>query len=581
MSVNFVEAPAADRGNNFDVMEIMEIAGVNGRDRDLSLQNDEFNSLQNVILKGRGLEKRGGTPLLGVAQSGNKVVGLGHHESDDGITPLMMVNQTLYKYVASAWTASDKTDYTADLDAVLLRFNSKASGSATDSGTSTSGSTTYLIEDTSQTWTPGEFQGFCVVIEGEVKYIADNTEVTLILGEKLNSNIDSDYQSKSYEIYPLTPHVFILNGTDGVQKYDLTDTTAIDGTHVTSGKALPNAKVGCVHQGRMALATGTGDDNDRLFLTDVGVGENVTTDTNLNINLQFFNDGDNIVNLGSMPLAEGSACVVAKTESVHVIEGDNILNYTSRSIVEREGCFAQKSFATGRGTAFMLGKNGKVISLADTGQGPLSDPLPISRAIQDDIRALSETVQQNACAVVYDNKYFLRVGDLMWYYDIEQSLAQNRHVWVDMLYDSGDLDFNVLAVVNDALYAGSASSGQAYTMFSGDDDNGEPIEMVIDSGDVTLPGRPHFWVERVEIMADSSPSTVFAFQFLTDGGSFGAVQSATLDATDSRYVFNVQKRCRSFRYRISELGTESAARIILPIRIFYRRGESGEDGTKG
>lgn len=580
MGVNYIETPATERTKNFDVMEITEIAGLNRRDSDLSLQNDEFNSLQNVLLKGRGFEKRSGIDTYGSAQSGSKVVGLGHHESDTGITPLMMVNQTLYKYTAGNWAASDKTNYTANLDTTILRFSSK-SGSSVDSGTSTSGSTAYLVEDTGQTWTPGEYQGFCVVIEGEVKYIADNTEVLLILGEKMNSNVDADYQSKGYSIFALTPHAFILNGTDGVQKYDLTTTTEIDGTHVTSGKALPNAKIGCVHQGRMWLATGTGDDNDRAFLTDVGVGENVTTDTNLNINLQFFNDGDNVTNLGSMSLSEGSACVVAKTESIHVVEGDNILNYTSRSVVEREGCYAQKSFATGRGSAFMLGKGGKVISLSDIGQGPLSDPLPISRVIQDEIAALTETEQQNACGIVFDNKYFLRAGDTMWYYDIEQSLAQNRHIWVDVTYGEGTVDFNVMAVINDLLYGGSAADGQAYSLFSGNDDNADPIEMLVDSGEITLPGRPHFWVERVEIMAEQQASTVLSFQFLTDGGSFGSVQSATLDDADCRYVFNVQKRCKSFRYRISESGTNAAARIILPIRIFYRRSDSGEDATKG
>lgn len=580
MSVSYIEAPATERSSSFDVMEITEIAGLNTRDLDLSLAPDEYNSLRNVTLKGRGFEKRMGIADYGTAQTGTKVVGLGHHESDSGITPLMMVNQTLFKYTGGAWAAGDKTNYTANLDTTILRFNSK-SGSSVVSGTSTSGSTSYIVEDTTKTWTPGTYQGFCVVIEGEVKYIADNTATTLILGEKMNSNVDSDYQSKTYNIFALTPHAFILNGTDNVQKYDLTTTTAINGSHVTGGKTILTSKIGCVHQGRMWLSNGEGNDNDRVFLTDVGVGENITVDTNLNINLQFFNDGDNIVNLGSMSLSEGSACVVAKTESVHIVEGDNILNYTSRPIIEREGCYAQKSFVSSKGTAFMLGKNGKVISLSDTGQGPLSDPLPISRAIQEDIKALTAAEQQNACAAVYDNKYFLRVGDLMWYYDIEQSLAQNRHVWVDLRYNTGTVDFNVLALINDTLYGGASDEGQAYTLFSGNSDDSEPIEMVIESGEISLPGRPHFWVERVELMAEAQASTVLSFQFLTDGGSYGSVQSATLDNTDGRYVFNVQQRCKSFKYRISESGTNEAARIILPIRIFYRRSDSGEDATKG
>lgn len=579
MAVNIVQTSATDK-DNFDVLEVFAIAGLNLRDNPLSIPFDEFLSLRNVILDGRGIIKRKGSDPYGSAMTGDLVSGLGHHESDSGITPLAMVGQTLYKYVDGDWAASDKTDYAADTNAVILRFNSKG-GSVVDSGTTTSGSTSYLLEDTGKSWSLGQYAGFCVVIDGEIKYIADNTGTTLVLGEKLNSNTDSDYQSKSYEIFALSPHAFILNGVDTVNKYDLTTTTPINGDHVTDGKALPIASVGAVHQGRMWLATGTGDQNDRVFLTDVGVGENITTDTNLNINLQFFNDGDRIRNIGSMSLGNGSACVVAKQESVHVVEGENVLNYTTRSVIDREGCYAQKSFVTGRGTAFMLGKDGKVLSLTDLGEGPLSNPLPISLPIQSAIRAHTDAEQQNACATIYDNKYFLRVGNEMWYYDIEESLSQNRHVWVDISHGNGDLHFNTMAVIDETLYAGSSADGQVYKLLSTDYDGDEEIEMVINSGSFTLPGGRNFWVERVEIIADESDATVLSFQYAINGGDFSFVQSATLNNADSRYVFNVQKRCRSFKYRISESGQEPAAKISLPIRVFFRESDTGEDGTKG
>lgn len=580
MSFNVVQTSATDK-DNFDVLEISAVSGLNLRDNPLALPPDEFVSLRNVVLDGRGVIKRKGSEAFGSSITEDfRVAAIGHHESDSGITKLAMAGNTLYKYVSDEWVASDKTDYTEDLDTTILRFNSK-SGASVDSGTSTSGSTAYLLEDTGKSWEMGQFTGFCAVIEGEVKYISDNTETTLIFGEKLNSNTDSDYQSKAYAIYALSPHVFILNGTDHVQKYDLTTTTPIDGTHVTNGKALPRAAIGTVHQGRMCLATGTGDQNDRVFLSDVGVGENITIDTNLNINLQFFNDGDSVRNIGSMSLGNGSACVVAKEESVHVIEGENILNYTTRSVIDREGCYAKKSFVTGRGTAFMLGKDGKVLSLTDLGEGPLSNPLPISLPIQDAISAHTDAEQRGACATIYDNKYFLRVGNSMWYYDIEESLSQNKHIWVDCSYGNGDLHFSCLSVIDETLYAGSAANGQVYSLFATDYDGDEQIEMVLESGSFTLPGGRNVWVERVEITAAYSASTVLSFQYAINGEDFTFVQSATLNNTDSRYVFNVQKRCRSFKYRISESGQEPAAKISLPIRIFFRESDTGETATKG
>lgn len=563
---------------DWDIMDIVP-SGINTRDTDISLAPDECNSMKNAMLVGRGLEKRKGVDVFGDAQTGDKVVGLDYFESDAGIVPLAMVDQTLYKYVSGNWVAGDKTDYTANLDTSMIRFNSK-SGSAIDSGTTTSGSTTYLLEDASATWELGEHQGRCVVIEGEIKYIADNTETTLIIGEKLNSNTDSDYQSKGYEIYDLSPHVFILNGTDSPAKYDLTNTTDIDGTHVTDGKAFPLAKVGTVHQGRMWLATGSGDNNDRVFLTDIGVGENITTDTNLNVNLQFLNDGDRVENIGSMELSQGSACIVAKTESIHVVEGENILNYTTRPIVSNEGCFAKKSFAVGKGTAFFLGKDGKVISLSDIGDGPLSDPLPISRPIQEDIRAQSVADQQNACATIHDNKYFLRVGSLMWYYDIERSLSENRHVWIDISFAAGAINFNVLSSIDAVLYGGAEEEGQIYSILTSNDDSGEDIEMVLDFGEISLPDHSHIWVDRIEVLAEKEENTVLSFDFLTDGGSFGVVQSATLDSNELRYVFNVQQRCRSIRPRFSERGTNAPVRINR-IKIFFKRSDAGENATKG
>jgi hypothetical protein len=576
MAYNIV--PPSD-SEQYECLEITRIGGLNTRDQALSLGPDEFTELKNVFTEGRGFEKRLGLADFGTEQgSSDKVVGLGFYEDDtNGIIPLMTAGQTLSKYVSSAWAASDKTDYTDALNTQIVPFHSK-SGSSLANGTSTAGSTSYQIEDSGAAWTEGQYQGFCVVIEGEVKYIADNDATTLILQDKLNSDTDSDYQSKAYNIHAVAPHAFIMNGTDHIEKYDLTTTTEIDGTHVTGGKALPIASVGATHHGRMWLAAGAGDDNDRLFITDEGMGENITTDTNLNINIQFENDGDSVVAIGSAPLSTGAVMVSAKKRSVHLTEGDNILNYTTRPIIRGDGCIAQKSFAVGRGTAFMLGEKG-VFSIADLGTAPLNDALPISRDIQPTIDALTDAQKVDACGAVHDNKYWLAIGGKMWYYDMEESLIQNKHVWCDASVDA--VNFNIMKVIDNKLYVGDDTKGQVYQFLTGNQDDGENIEMVVSSGRFSLPSRPHMWIDRIEIMAEKQTSTVLSMQHGIDGAALGTITNKTLSNDNNRYVFNINKRCYDFTWKMTETGSNTAARIYYPIRIFFARGETGEDGSKG
>lgn len=581
MAVNYVKGSE----DSFDIIEISAVQGINTRKKALGREPDEFTSLQNARLFGEaGLEKRLGIAKKGTAQTGDKVVGLGYHEDDTGITPLCTVNQTLYKFTGGAWTASDKVNYTADLDTVIVPFTSK-SGSALDSGTSTSESTAYKIVDNTKSWTPGEWsdlgstsgRGYCVVCEGEVKHINNNDETTLYFDEKFDSDEDGDYQSKTYEIYDLAPYSIIINGTDDIQKYDLTTTTAIDGNHVPNGKALPKATVGAVYSGRLWMANGNGDTNDRVWYSDNAVAENVSLDTNMNINLSFFNDGDAVQNLGPISLEESSVMIVAKEKSVHAIEGETVLNFTSRPVIERDGCIARKSFAADQGICFMLGNKG-VLSVADSVMPKLSDPIPISQPIQEDIDAESLADRQDACGIIFDNKYYLRIGTNIWYYDIEESLRQQKHVWVDALY--GFYDFHRFAVIDGTLYAGDASSGQVLELNSGNDDDGADIDLIVESAEISVPGRPNIWVDRVEIMAEKETSTVLYFQYKTDGGSYGTLQTATLDENNGRYVFNVRERCKSIQFKIIENGSNTPARIIYPLRVFYSRSEFGEDGTK-
>ena len=567
----------SDTGSAFAILEISEFSGLNTRDKGMSRTPDEASSLKNIILKGRGFEKRAGSAVFGAAQTGSKVVGLGALTQDSGVTPLMMVNQTLFKYVSSAWAAGDKTNYTANLDTSIVTMTTK-SGSSLDSGTTSSGTTPYLIEDSSKSWTPGQHIGRCVLILGEVKLITDNTSTILFLGDKLNGDTASVYQTIAYSIFAVAPFAFIANGTDAVQKYNLTTTTPIDGTHVSGGKALPLFKFLSTHQGRMVGSTGTGDKNDRVFFTDQGIGENMTVDTNLNINLNFFNDGDEVSAHGSLPLANGSALLVTKTRSVHAVEGTNILNYASRPVFSSVGCIAPKTFKILGTNAFFLSHLGVMsIGNSEAQRGVLDDPLPISLPIQEEIDALTTAQKTNACAQFFGNRYYIQIGSRCWYYDLEQSLRQQRHVWLNGTFPYG---FNIFAEIDGAFYGGNQLSGQAYTILTGTQDGSTNVTMQWESSDISIPGMPSVWVENVEITAEESASTMLRLQIATDGGSYGSIIGHALDNESRVYVFPIRKYCKNFRLRLTETGSETPVRIHLPIRVYYGSSEYGESGSK-
>lgn len=571
-----VLAPS-DTGSKFVILEITDIAGVNTRDKSMSRPPDQFHNLQNILLKGRGFEKRAGSQPKGAFMPGDSVSSLGFLETDSGITPLAMVDSSLFKFVSGSWIQGDKMDYTADRFASIVTMTTK-SGSSLDSGTTTSGTTPYLIEDTAQTWTPGEHIGRCVVIRGEVKLITDNTTAILFLGDKLNSDTASFYQSQAYNIYAVAPHAFIANGVDSVQKYDLTTTTPIDGTHVSGGKAFPIFSFLSTHQGRLVASTGTGNNNDRIFLTDQGIGENITLDTNLNINVNFFNDGDAVTAHGSLPLSNGSTLLVAKTRSVHAVDGTNILNYISRPVFDNVGCIAPKTFKIMGGNAFFLSHLG-VMSLGNSeGQrGLLDSPLPISDDIQDEIDAFSYEDKQAACAEFHENRYYFQVGNKAWYYDIEASLRQQRHIWVPLSFPYA---FNDIKEIDGDLYGGRQTSGQVYTILTDTKDGTTNVSMVMETSDITLPGISNMWVDRFEISAEEELSTILKLQISYDGSDFGPIVNNALDNANKVYSFPIGVRCKSFKLRLSETGSQTPSRIHLPIRIFLAVSDFGDGGSK-
>lgn len=582
--MTYVILPPQQTGSKFTIIEVQEMAGLNTRDKTLARMPDEFSKLTNVTLKGRGLEKRGGSDVLGSVQDGDFVSAFSSLEQDSGTTLLMMVKNTLYKFVGGNWTPSDKTDYAQDLPASIVTMTSK-SGDSVASGTTTAGTTPYYIEDSGQTWTTGQWIGYCVVIRGEVKLITDNDATNLFVGDKLNSDSNAFYQGQDYDIFAVAPFVFIANGTDFVQKYNLTTTTAIDGTHVTGGRPLPKFNFLSVHQGRLVGSIGTGNNNDRIFLMDQGIGENMTTDTNLNININFSNDGDEVVAHGSLPLPGGSLLLVAKNRSIHAVEGTNILNYTSRPIFTDVGCVAPKTFQIYGARAIWLSQRG-VISVgkdteylnAYTRSLLISDEaLPISFPIQDEIDAFSDEEKANATADFFNHRYYLQIGSRAWYYDIEQTNLQKRNVWVDLNFP---YSFNIIKEVDLVLYGAGQTSGQAYTLFTGNKDRSENVIMEIESSDIYLPGLPNAWIDRVEITAEKELSTVLRLQVATDGGSYGNVITNTLNRNDYVYTFKIGVRCKSFRIKITENGSQNPVRIHLPMRIFLNVSEFGDPGTK-
>ena len=558
----------------WSVAELYAIRGMNTRDNELSLVPEEFTNITNFWIRGRKIIKRAGSSALGTSPASQKALILGHLEQDSGQTLLMLLgNGTLYKYSGGTWTASDKTDYSSTAEGTIVTFTDK-SGSSVVSGTSTSGSTKYLIEDTTKTWTANQYAGFCVTIEGETKYISSNTATVLFLSDRLDNDTDSAYQTKSYTIHAIAPFAIIANGSANLQKYDLTTHTGITGISANPFKFL------AVHQGRLWGAADEGNNNDRVNIGDTGLAGTFTKDTNLNINLQFYNDGDALKGIMSLPLNQGSVLIAPKKYSTHIVEGDNVLNYRTRPIFSKSGCASHKTLQVAGKTAVMVNMNHEVIRFTgEDGVAGLEKPVPISDPIQETLDAETDANIQAASAGIWDNKYILSVGDNCYYYDLLESIRIEQHVW-------GKIDFpfsiNCFHSIGDILYAGDRDTGAVYQLFTGNQDTGSVnITGTLETAATTFPGGMVGWVERVEMQISEQASTIMRLQYKLDGeDNYGEVIPRTLDQERRMYSFPIKERCRSIKFRFTENGSNAAIHIALPIRVVYSVESIHDDTTK-
>src|SRR3990167_3311083 len=568
---------AVQPDDDFSVAEIFAIRGINTNESPLSLNTEEMTVFRNFILGPRHMKRRKGSALVGTDPGGTKIIGLGHLEQDSGNT-LLMLNDLgdLYKYSGGSWTVSDKTNYDVTNEANIISFTSK-SGSSVENGTSSSGTTKYILEDASKSWTPGAYRNKCVVIRGETKFILDNTATTLFLSDRLNNDLDSYYQTQAYNIYAIAPFAFIANGVDYVQKYNLTTHVPLDGSHVTSGEAIPVFRYITPHQGRMWGARGLGNDNDRVFAGDQAIGEQFTKDTNLNVNLALLNDGDEVTGIISLPLRDGSVLLVAKNESVHSVEGTTILDYAVHSRFTKGGCIAPKTLKVSGRSAFMLGFDGVLRFSGEGTADLLQKPIPISEPIASDLAAVAEATRRLACAEVWDNKYFLCVGTTMYIYDIVESIRREQHIWSTLEYP---WTFNELHAMGNALYAGSSTTGQVYQLFTGNDDNGGRITATMETSWVTFPGGPCGILDRIEIPADENSAVTLRVAVAVDGGDYGTWITATLDQDLGIYKILIKETGTMFKIKLLDNYTGTPVRIAMPLRLFYSIGSLDRKSTR-
>ena len=573
---------AVDPKGDFSVAEIFAVRGMNTNDSPMSLNTEEMTVFNNFELGPRYIRRRPGSALLGTDPGSiTKVIGLGHLEQDSGNTLLFLGNNgDLYKYSSGSWSVSDKTNYDITNDANIVTFTSK-SGASLESGTSTSGTTKYIIEDSSKTWVPGAYKNRCVVIRGETKFILDNTVTTLYLSDRLNRDTDSDYQTQAYNIYAVSPFAFIANGVDYVQKYNLTTHVPLDGTHVTSGEALSLFRYLAQHQGRLWAARGIANDNDRVFISDQAIGEQFTKDTNLNVNLALLNDGDEVTGIASLPLREGSVLLVTKNESVHSVEGTTVLDYAVHARFSKSGCIAPKTLKVSGRSAFMLGFDGVLRFSGDGTSDLLQKPIPISEPIKGDLDDFSEAQKRAACAEVWNNKYHLCIGTSMYVYDIVESIRREQHIWSKYTFP---WSFHVLHAMGNSLYGGSATSGQVYQLFTTDNDDSDArIFATLETPWITFPGAPTGILDRVELMVDpdeAEDECVFRIAVAVDGGSYGTWITATIDEALGVYKFLIKETGTMFKIKLLDNFEDDPLRIAMPIRLFYSIGSFGPRDTK-
>ncbi|MDI6788027.1 MAG: hypothetical protein QME51_06625 [Planctomycetota bacterium] len=373
-------------------------------------------------------------------------------------------------------------------------------------------------------------------------------------------------------------NVYMTNGTDAEQKYDLTTVSAMTGPAV-------KCKEFFVWNDRM-WACGEATNPNRVYFSAFSNAESWGSTDYLAVPENSVNG--KAVGFGTIT---GRLAVFCE-DSISLIYGTDLYSFIVRTTEKKVGCVAPKTIKNLNGLLFFLGRDGVY---AYNGVRAIK----VSKIIQTTIDDINTTYIQNAVAEVQGDKYVLSYTSTA-----AGGTTNNRTLILDTsagealvedIYGSwqgpltvGFDSFSVWDGAGDAneLYGGSAASdGFVYKMFTGTDYAGSNIDMDlitkdIDFGDASIIK----YFKRATVIAEvegnydvtvsyaidhnSSWTTLATINLAASGVKRGDFESSTVTRNVIVYpaVFQGNTAGYYIRLRIRQNGTGCTA-IIREIKL--------------
>lgn len=500
------------------------------RDRSgIEIDKNEFYDLTNIDnVHLDSLTKRAGVIKYNsethAAGASTKVNGLFDYVNDSGTSIPIKITQDgkIYKNTGS-WaeiTAGAPGGGFANANAFFTQLQTRKTGASADTtGTLTAADST-TVTLSSAAYTVNTHTGKVMNVNtSENKLIAANNATKFFMKERFD-----DVPTGTFNVYPRQQEFFFANGTD-FYKCDGTTLTRLDNS------AYAYAFTGITaHAGRVCGWKGT-----RLHFSDLGVGEHFSRNA--------WKDFSTTVQVAE-PLKK--ILMIYEKKRVTAQFGDSPDNFYWEDVLDGIGTVAPKSVATYGNFQFFLSDEYGVSIISSERLSPgggKSEPLSISsNYINTLILAHSASEMAAASAEVYKGKYILNIGSTWYVLFIEESLLAPRDadgnvrwIWGFRDYPSA-IDANVLGKYGTSLVAGSASTGQVYTLDSGVTDDGTAITATLEKRDWQVSEEKvdkSFW--SIKFSQPITASTVTQNVYVApDSGAYGsAVASINLNTEAS------------------------------------------------
>lgn len=281
--------------------------------------------------------------------------------------------------------------------------------------------------------------------------------------------------------------VYMVNGTDGVMKWDGTTFSTV------SGLPFTNCKYIVLHKNRMYFS-GDPANPSRVWFSDLATQETVQALNFIDINTD---DGDFITSI----IEHLDSIVVLKQNSLKVLRGTGPQAYTVVDEYLTKGTISHWTVVSVLGELFYLSREG-VYMFNGKSSVLVSDDIKGSVYGINGNVAWSQQYLGNACGINYNNKYWLSINEgggtiynnRVYILDYMHRTHLSPHgVWTryDLAISAFALFQNATTLIVN-LFSGNPSTGYVYKQDTGTSDDGGSINSLYHTKDYDYGAPAHY-----------------------------------------------------------------------------------------